>query len=198
MAVVTAAEADCDSLSLCVSPAADLRLLCRAASIITGRTAATPCTHTGKPRTTMKTLWCESACTWTSAESGAGRAARRRCRGRCATALNQVSRLSLVTVAMQRFAMWLTLSCPPRSAGSKPFRSETVCPPTTVKFERGCYHFEPVVYKRTFKESREHCRLIGWYTARSHMNAWHEKCRISKTTLHMSNSTQKYFPCVCS
>ncbi|XP_075903763.1 secretory phospholipase A2 receptor isoform X2 [Nelusetta ayraudi] len=44
---------------------------------------------------------------------------------------------------------------------SKLFRSETVCPPTTVKFERGCYHFEPVVYKRTFKESREHCRLIG-------------------------------------
>lgn len=67
-------------------------------------------------------------------------------------------------------------SCPSHCAGSKLFRSETVCPPTTVKFERGCYHFEPVVYKRTFKESREHCRLIGWYTCtQSFINACQEK-----------------------
>lgn len=78
------------------------------------------------------------------------------------------------------FTMWPTPSCLSHCAGSKLFRSETACPPTTVKFERGCYHFEPVVYKRTFKESREHCRLIGWYTAHDHITACQEKCRKKK------------------
>ncbi|XP_037835854.1 secretory phospholipase A2 receptor isoform X2 [Kryptolebias marmoratus] len=45
---------------------------------------------------------------------------------------------------------------PPRS---KPFVSyETTCPSTWVKFGRGCYSFEPVVEKRTFDESRQHCK----------------------------------------
>lgn len=59
--------------------------------------------------------------------------------------------------------------CPPFSAclplwltGSKPFISfEVVCPPTWVKFGQSCYNFEPVVYKLTFEESREHCKLKG-------------------------------------
>ncbi|XP_037549025.1 secretory phospholipase A2 receptor [Nematolebias whitei] len=32
------------------------------------------------------------------------------------------------------------------------------CPSTWVKFERGCYNFEPVVEKLTFEESRQHCK----------------------------------------
>uniref|UniRef100_A0A3Q3WZL2 Uncharacterized protein n=1 Tax=Mola mola TaxID=94237 RepID=A0A3Q3WZL2_MOLML len=43
---------------------------------------------------------------------------------------------------------------------SKPFTSsEVACPSTWVKFGQGCYDFEPVVYKLTFEESREHCKL---------------------------------------
>lgn len=94
---------------------------------------------------------------------------------RDAAAWRPVSRPSTKSVvscwlllACKGFTMRLSLSCLSLCAGSKLFRSETVCPPTTVKFERGCYHFEPVVYTRTFKESREHCRLIGWYTAHNH------------------------------
>lgn len=46
--------------------------------------------------------------------------------------------------------------------GSKPFTSsEVACPSTWVKFGQGCYDFEPVVYKLTFEESREHCKLKG-------------------------------------
>ncbi|XP_068174457.1 secretory phospholipase A2 receptor isoform X2 [Antennarius striatus] len=49
--------------------------------------------------------------------------------------------------------------CHVHPPSSKPFISyEVVCPSTWVKFEQGCYNFEPVVQKLTFEESREHCR----------------------------------------
>ncbi|KAM3625162.1 uncharacterized protein V6R79_007800 [Siganus canaliculatus] len=42
---------------------------------------------------------------------------------------------------------------------SKSFISyEVVCPSTWVRFEQGCYNFEPVLQKLAFEESREFCR----------------------------------------
>ncbi|KAF3686592.1 Secretory phospholipase A2 receptor [Channa argus] len=42
---------------------------------------------------------------------------------------------------------------------NKPFISnEMACPMTWVKFGHSCYNFEPVLQKRTFEESRKHCR----------------------------------------
>lgn len=106
-----------------------LHFLCRAASIITGLTAATPCTRTGTPSTTTKTLWCESACTWTSAGDGAGRTARRRCQGPFVTALHQVSHLWLVPVDMHRFTVCVTLSCASVQAANPSGRRRCVPPP---------------------------------------------------------------------
>uniref|UniRef100_A0A667XUF8 Phospholipase A2 receptor 1 n=1 Tax=Myripristis murdjan TaxID=586833 RepID=A0A667XUF8_9TELE len=45
---------------------------------------------------------------------------------------------------------------PPRSNAFATY--EVVCPSTWVKFENGCYNFEPVVQRLTLEEAREHCR----------------------------------------
>lgn len=140
----------------------------RVASITSGQTAVTQCTHTGTQPMTMKTLWMESVCTWMWTEAGGEQTAKLRSQEPCAMFPQRVSATSVkpekaVSVARNAwkyttFSAFLLLFL----TGIKPFISyELVCPSTWVKFGQGCYNFEPVVEKLTFEESREHCRQKG-------------------------------------